>query len=113
LFDYASTDQNLTILYGCPDVQDYNIPALRNRFNCSQGVPDGKFNAYYLEDESPPLGDELYKQLTTIATTIPRFRFSRVVLVLIFLTTIRQLKKQFMKVLRWNTAGIGDCLWGL
>jgi hypothetical protein len=66
LFDYALADQNLTILYGCPDVEDYNIPALRNRFNCSRGEPDEKFNAYYLEDESPPLGDELYKQLTTI-----------------------------------------------
>jgi hypothetical protein len=62
LFDYASTVQNLTIFYGCPDVQDYNIPTLRNRFNCSQGVPDEKFNAYYLEDESPS-GVELHARL--------------------------------------------------
>jgi hypothetical protein len=73
LFDYASTDQNLTILYGCPDVQDYSIPALRNRFNCSQGVPGEKFNAYYLEDESPS-GVELYARECEHQIQVPILR---------------------------------------
>jgi hypothetical protein len=52
LFDYASTVQNITLLYDCPLPQG-NIPAAPNIFNCSQfGVSDGKINAYIV-DESP------------------------------------------------------------
>jgi hypothetical protein len=51
LFDYASTLQSITLLYGC--LPQDNIPAAPNRFNCSQfGVSDGKSNAYIV-DESP------------------------------------------------------------
>jgi hypothetical protein len=47
-FDYASTVQNMTLLYGCPQE---NIPPVPNRFNCSQiGVSDGKINAYILDN---------------------------------------------------------------
>ncbi|XP_059455083.1 LEAF RUST 10 DISEASE-RESISTANCE LOCUS RECEPTOR-LIKE PROTEIN KINASE-like 2.1 [Corylus avellana] len=56
LFDYASTDQNITIFYGCPDVPD--IPY---RFNCSHGVSDGNIYAYYLVDEHP-WSRQLYPQ---------------------------------------------------
>jgi hypothetical protein len=51
LFDYASTVENITLLYDCPP-QD-NITPAPSRFNCSQiGVSDGKINAYIV-DESP------------------------------------------------------------
>jgi hypothetical protein len=54
LFDYRSNVQNISIFYGCPVLQDNNIPEASNRFNCSQGVSDGKINiSYYLVDESP------------------------------------------------------------
>jgi hypothetical protein len=61
LFDYASTVENITLLYDCPAPQD-NIPPAPNRFNCSQfGVSDGKSNAYIV-DESP-LGIQRLPQL--------------------------------------------------
>jgi hypothetical protein len=59
-FNYASTVQNITLLYDCPP-QD-NILAAPNRFNCSQyEVSDGKSNAYIV-DESP-LGIQHLPQL--------------------------------------------------
>jgi hypothetical protein len=55
-FDYASTVQNITLLYDCPP-QD-NKPAAPNRFNRSQfGVSDGKINAYIVDEF--PLGINL------------------------------------------------------
>ncbi|XP_059453293.1 LEAF RUST 10 DISEASE-RESISTANCE LOCUS RECEPTOR-LIKE PROTEIN KINASE-like 1.2 [Corylus avellana] len=51
LFDYASTNQNITILYGCPPQND-DIP-VRNRFNCSPEVGDGKVNAYFIDEYLP------------------------------------------------------------
>jgi len=60
LFDYASTVQDITLLYGCPPQE--NIPPAPNRFNCSQiGLSDGKNNAYIV-DESP-LGIQYLPQL--------------------------------------------------
>ncbi|XP_062158442.1 LEAF RUST 10 DISEASE-RESISTANCE LOCUS RECEPTOR-LIKE PROTEIN KINASE-like 2.8 [Alnus glutinosa] len=54
LFDYASTVQDITLLYDCPPPQD-NIPPAPNRFNCSQfEVSDGKSNA--LHRRRIPLG---------------------------------------------------------
>jgi hypothetical protein len=58
LFDYASTVQNITLLYGCPAQEMYNITAAPNTFNCIQlGVIDGEINGYIV-DESP-LGTHL------------------------------------------------------
>jgi hypothetical protein len=52
LFDYASTVQNITLLYDCPP--QVSILAAPNRFNCSQsGVCDGKINTYIVDDEHP------------------------------------------------------------
>ncbi|XP_059455082.1 LEAF RUST 10 DISEASE-RESISTANCE LOCUS RECEPTOR-LIKE PROTEIN KINASE-like 2.5 [Corylus avellana] len=63
LFDYRSNVQNITIFYGCPVLQDNNIPEASNSFNCSQGVGDGKINiSYYLVDESPS-SVQLHEQL--------------------------------------------------
>ncbi|XP_062158438.1 LEAF RUST 10 DISEASE-RESISTANCE LOCUS RECEPTOR-LIKE PROTEIN KINASE-like 1.2 isoform X1 [Alnus glutinosa] len=59
LFDYASTVQNITLLYGCP-LQE-TIPPAPNRFNCV-GDSDGKINAYVI-DELYPFGIHDLQQL--------------------------------------------------
>jgi hypothetical protein len=50
MFDYASTVQNITLLYGCPPQE--TIPPAPNRFNCV-GDSDGKINAYIIDELNP------------------------------------------------------------
>jgi len=92
LFDYASTVQNITLLYDCPP--QVSILAAPNRFNCSQsGVCDGKINTYIVDDEQP-LGNLQQLVRECKHNAISRFRFSGLVLEL-FLKTIRVELRRF------------------
>jgi len=72
LFDYASTVQDITLLYDCPPPQD-NIPPAPNRFNWSQfEVSDGKSNA--LHSRRIPLGHPAFS--TTCSGMQPQYQGS-------------------------------------